>query len=490
MTKRHSDEGLEDQGAARPTQSVRDEQDVVRPVGRHFRTERPEAAEQAEATGSEYVEPATEEPVAPAPEEPAEKGGAPESGPDDAPATDSAPDRPAGPPAVDLGQPETEWPSLDEVPRHSHHKHSRRRARRRRRLKVLGIVMLVLVLVAGGAALGVWYLVSSGEQAVRESSQAEDLETADEAETEDEGYTVEYNGTTYRYNENIVSIVVMGYDRTEDVEDTGEAGQADAVMVVAFDTETGEMNVIGIPRDTMVYVDEMVGDAFVGQGEMQLALAFSYGDGYETSAENVVRAVRRILYNMPMNYYVALNLEGVGAVNDAVGGVTLTAIETIPNTVIVEGEEITLWGSNAQKYVQYRDTSQLDSSLQRQARQSQYLQAFFSQAISSTAGNPSVLVSLYQTALEYATTNLGVQEFTYLATVLLQNGMSELNVTTLAGEAVKGDQYVEYHLDEESVYQTVLDVFYTPVEDADTDASTETTDDAAATDDATDMTSE
>lgn len=372
-------------------------------------------------------------------------------------------------------KPDAEWPSLSEVPHHGR-RHSRKRARRRRRLKVAGVVLLVMAVVAGGVALLVRHLVTEGERSLREASQPEEIQTADEAETEDEGVTVEYQGTTYRYNENVVSIVVMGYDRREDVSVTGEAGQADAIMVVTLDTQTGEMRVIGIPRDTMVDVDENVGDAFVGQEKMQIALAFSYGDGYETSAENVVRAVSRVLYGMPMNYYVALSMDGIGALNDAVGGITLTSLATIPNTPIVEGQEITLFGTNAVRYVQYRDISQLDSSLQRQARQSQYLKAFFSQAISSAAGNPSVLVSLYRTALDYATTNLGVDEFSYLATVLLQNGMSQLDVTTLQGEAVKGAQYVEYNLDQESVYQTVLDVYYTPVEDDEDDAAAETAD--------------
>ena len=300
---------------------------------------------------------------------------------------------------------------------------------------------------------------------MREASQPEDIQTVEEAETVDDGLTVEYQGKTYRYNENVVSIVVMGYDRRQDVSVTGKAGQADAIMVVALDTSTGLMRVIGVPRDTMVDVDENVGDAFIGQDKMQIALAFSYGDGYESSAENVVRAVSRVLYNMPMNYYLALNMEGVGPINDAVGGVALTPLATIPNTGIVEGATMTLYGNNAMRYVQYRDTSQLDSSLQRQARQSQYLQAFFSQAISNAAGNPTVLVGLYQTALQYSTTNLGLDEFSYLATVLLSHGMSQLDVVTLGGEPVKGEQYVEYHLDQQSVYETVLDVFYTPVED-------------------------
>lgn len=339
--------------------------------------------------------------------------------------------------------------------------------KRRRALRVVGIVVLVLVLAAGGVALAVTQMIAQGERAMREASKPEDLETSEEAETQDEGVTVTYQGKKYRYNENVVSIVVMGYDRHESVEATGHAGQADAVMVVALDTATGQMRVIGVPRDTMVDVDENVGSAFVGQEKMQIALAFSYGDGYDTSAQNVARAVSRVLYNMPMNYYFAIDMQGVGPLNDAVGGVSLTPLATIPGTGVVADQPMTLWGSSALRYVQYRDTSQLTSSLDRQARQSQYLQAFFSQAIAAAKGNPAVLVGLYQTALAYATTNLDLNEFSYLAATLVEHGMSQLDVTTLAGEAVKGGQYVEYHLDQQSVYETVLSVYYTPVPEED-----------------------
>lgn len=333
-------------------------------------------------------------------------------------------------------------------------------------LKVVLVLVAVLAVAGGGTALALKLMIDRGGEALHEASNPEDIQTSENADTQDDGLTVEYNGTTYRYNENIVSIVVMGYDRTEDVGVTGAAGQADSIMVVAFDMRTGEMRIIGIPRDTMVDVDENVGEAFIGQDKMQLALAFSYGDGYESSSENVVRAVSRILYNMPMNYYVALDMQGVGPLNDAVGGVTLTPTSSIPNTSIVEGVPMTLYGSDAMSYVRYRDTAQLESSLDRQARQSQYLKAFFSQAIAAAAGDPAALVGLYRTALDYGFTNMGISEFAFLAAILVEHGMDDLDVATLKGTAEKGSQYVEYTLDQDSVYETVLDVYYTPVEDA------------------------
>lgn len=338
--------------------------------------------------------------------------------------------------------------------------------RLKRRLRIAAIVVAVLAVLVGGTVAVVFSLMNQGGQALRDASEAKDLDVADDASSKDKGKTVTYNGKTYRYNENIVSIVVIGTDLGWSTTGEGQAGQADAIMVVALDTETGDMKAIGVPRETMVDVDENVGSSFVGQDTMQLSLAYSYGDGYASSSENVVRAVSRILYNMPMNYYFTIQMDGVSVLNDAVGGVTLTPLESIPGTSIREGKTLTLYGSNAQRYVQYRDTSYLESSSDRQARQVQYLKAFFTQAIATAKGNPVSLIELYRAVQDYSTTNLGISEFTFLASKLVNSGLSDLNITTLSGTQQKGAQFVEFYPDEASTYQTVLDTFYTPVDDA------------------------
>ena len=66
---------------------------------------------------------------------------------------------------------------------------------------------------------------------------------------------------------------------------------------------------------------------------------------------------------------------------------------------------------------------------------------------------------------QYSTTNLGIGEFTFLASEVVHSGLSNLTVTTLQGTQQKGPQFVEFYPDEANVYQTVLDTFYTPVDD-------------------------
>ncbi len=343
-------------------------------------------------------------------------------------------------------------------------KKRRTHAKRNRRLKIAACVIVALAVVIGGAAFAVHSMMKAGEESLHEATKAEDIQAQEEAETYDQGRTVTYNGHTYKLNENMVSVVIIGYDRESPAEEGEAAGQADAVMVLAMDTETGKITGIGVPRDSMVSVEEWAGDAYAGQSTMQLCLAFAYGDGAEQSCRNVTTAVSRALYSMPMSYYFAIDLSGVGPLNDAIGGVGLTPLQTIPNTDIVEGQQTILWGNEALRYVRWRNTDVFTSALDRQARQVQYVKAFFAKAMAQAQGNVGMFIDLYNTASEYSMTNLGLNEYSYLASTVLGTGVSDLEITTLAGEDQMGTRYVEYILDTESVYQTVLDVYYTQID--------------------------
>ena len=56
-------------------------------------------------------------------------------------------------------------------------------------------------------------------------------------------------------------------------------------------------------------------------------LPYSFGDGKVTSCQYMVDAVSNLFYGMPINGYVALNMNAVAMINDAVGGVTVTVPE-------------------------------------------------------------------------------------------------------------------------------------------------------------------
>lgn len=282
--------------------------------------------------------------------------------------------------------------------------------------------------------------------------------------TYDEGKTVEYNGVTYTLNENIVTVAAIGMDREAfGLEDDkiGTAGQADFILIAALDLKSGLVSPILIPRDTMVDVDQYTTDGqYVGVERMQICLSFAYGDGGKTSSRNVLTSAQRVLYGIPVHLYGVLDLAGIPALNDAIGGVSVTLPEDYGDKSA--GSRIMLHGTDAEKFVRSRDTQRMDSDTPRRARQIAYLNAYISKVTSAAIRDFGVVRNLYNTAMEYAFTNISLSRVTYMGTTLLQKGLNIADVTTLSGKLQPGDPYAEYILDEQAAFETVLHVFYTP----------------------------
>ena len=57
-------------------------------------------------------------------------------------------------------------------------------------------------------------------------------------------------------------------------------------------------------------------------------------------------------------------------------------------------------------------------------------------------------------------TNVGFSEVTYLASLVMDTGISEGAMYSVPGEVVQGDTYAEFIPDEQGLYELILDVFY------------------------------
>lgn len=346
--------------------------------------------------------------------------------------------------------------------RKHHHRHHRRFSRRRKiRRAVIIIVSIPLALcLIAASAFGVLNLLGSRQL----QKEIGGVENNPFSVTYDEGKTVEYNGVTYTLNENIVTVAAIGMDREAfGLEDDkiGTAGQADFILIAALDLKSGLVSPILIPRDTMVDVDQYTTDGqYVGVERMQICLSFAYGDGGKTSSRNVLTSAQRVLYGIPVHLYGVLDLAGIPALNDAIGGVSVTLPEDYGGRST--GERIMLHGTDAEKFVRSRDTQRMDSDTPRRARQIAYLNAYISKVTSAAIRDFGVVRNLYNTAMEYAFTNISLSRVTYMGTTLLQKGLNIADVTTLSGKLQPGDPYAEYILDEQAAFETVLHVFYTP----------------------------
>ena len=345
----------------------------------------------------------------------------------------------------------------------------KRKTKKRLKWVLLILVLILLLLVVLFLALKVL-----GENAMLGRKDEAVEMTAPEQENiilEDEGETITYKGETYLYNENVTAVLCMGIDR-EDIEGNvstiGQSGQADMLMLAILDTENGEVNLWNISRDSMTDVDiyNVDGD-YIRTENLQACLAYAYGDGQKTSCENTVRAVSRLLYGMPIQSYAAIDLDAIRPLNDAVGGVEVTIHEEdILPVRFKAGTTVLLQGDDVEAYVRSRRTEQpdepIDTNNNRMARQRQYMMNFIQKALQMTKEDLTTPVKLFNIAMEddHMVTNLNMQKVTYLTTVFSKVNFTEDSFKTVPGEVVAGEEYAEYHVDDEALYQMILDTFY------------------------------
>ncbi len=334
-------------------------------------------------------------------------------------------------------------------------------------LKVLIIIVVVLLLLAMLGAGAILIMQKRGKEAIVNKKEEVTIATIDSAVSyDDSGKTVVYNGQKYVFNENVVTAVFLGIDDRRGgvylTDEHGTAGQSDTIMVLVYDTENGNVSVLTIPRDTMVAVDVYSASGkFARTEEMQICLSFAYGDGGKSSCENVIKSVERVLMGVPVDHYFSLRESGVDALNGAVGGVELTALETIGQ--FREGERVHLTGTAARYYCTQRDSSKLDSDSLRRQRQIQYIKAYAAKVISMAKDDIGVISRLYNTAKKYTVTDISLSDAVFIGTELVNDSAKINKVTSLRGEYVQGDKFAEFVIDKESTYETILEIFYNKV---------------------------
>lgn len=280
-----------------------------------------------------------------------------------------------------------------------------------------------------------------------------------------------YGGKAYRYTENITTILLMGIDqRSEVIEErqgiSGESGQADTIFLLVLNNENGKMKVIGISRDTMTDIKtfDYKGN-YLGESVNHLGLAYAFGDGKEKSCQYMVDAVSNLFYGIPINAYVALNMEAVIGINDAVGGVTVTVPEDLTQNDkdLKKGATVTLRGRQALTFMKWRDTSIDNSNSLRMARQKLYIISFLKQALQAVGDDVRLPLTLYQNLTDEMVTNISADEAVYLSTQVLSMSLDGSGIMMLKGDSAQGSVYDEVYVDDDALYELILNIFYTEV---------------------------
>ncbi len=332
-------------------------------------------------------------------------------------------------------------------------------------LKGLGIAVLSLAVIIIAAFLFMRYV---GKETMLKQN---DVISAPEGViSENNGHIIKYNGHTYKFNENVTSLLFIGVDKTSfgvinDVVGTG--GQADAIYLFAVDLTDGNITTFAIPRETMADIQVYSGDGvFLGIEEQQICLAYAYGDGKIQSSERLIDSVERMFYGVNIQSYITMDLLGINAINDSIGGVdvVLESDMNLNGTHYSAGQTVHLYGGMAEPYVRSRSVTEVEANLNRMQRQKNYLNSFIGKAVQMTKEDISTPLTIYNEASEYTITTIDPASVTFLATEFLGKNITAPNIMRVPGEVTMGEEYAEFYIDKNQFYEMFLDVYYNRID--------------------------
>ncbi|MEH7414358.1 LytR family transcriptional regulator [Neobacillus drentensis] len=158
-------------------------------------------------------------------------------------------------------------------------------------LKVTGIILLLLVIGVGVYAYNVY---SSLKNTVTTMNEPLEKKQSDKR-TEPVAVS----------NKDPFSVLMLGVD-----ERAGDRGRSDTMIVLTVNPNTNSVKMLSIPRDTRT---EIVGHGTVDK----INHAYAFG-GVQMSVDTVENFL-----NIPIDYYMKVNMEGFKDIVNAVGGITV-----------------------------------------------------------------------------------------------------------------------------------------------------------------------
>lgn len=202
-----------------------------------------------------------------------------------------------------------------------------------------------------------------------------------------------------------VNILVLGIDKRRN-----DIGRSNVTCVINIDTDSKNVALLWIPRDSRVKIP--------GQGFNKIGHAYAYG-GPKLSEQTVAD-----LLGIPIDYYVAINMDGFKKVIDALGGVDINVDKRMYYYDPYDEGEVDndglidlkpglqhMNGNTALQYVRFRHDEMGD--IGRIERQQKFIKALLADLV-----NPSVITKIPGVIREANTvfeTNMPVSEMLSLA---------------------------------------------------------------------------
>ncbi|WJP97623.1 LCP family glycopolymer transferase [Macrococcus bovicus] len=293
-------------------------------------------------------------------------------------------------------------------------------------------IALVVLLVAGGLVGYAYFKVKGTADSIHEP-----IAGREKSVLRDKAVDIE--------NKDAVSVALFGVDSNATRLAEGDHGRTDTIILLSINPDNKKTVMVSIPRDTY---SEIVGH----NTREKIAHAYSYG-----GAKMAVDSIEKLM-NVPIDYYAAVNMDGLQELIDTVGGVDVVSNATFTYDIyhFVKGQKTHLDGDKAMAFVRSRKEDGAGNDFGRQERQQIVIQGLAHKLLSAES------VTNFDGILKTASKNV-ITDMTFSDLTSLQSGYSKTlnNVEKyqLEGTGQIMDDGLWYFLADENKKQQISDVY-------------------------------
>lgn len=282
-----------------------------------------------------------------------------------------------------------------------------------------------------------------------------------------DGKVLEHNGVAYRRRNDVTSILIMGVDQTMDAAPSRafnyrNGGQADFLRLIVIDHAQRKVSQLEIDRDTMtpITILGVLGDRS-GMRTAQISLSHAFGNSPEQNCELTVEAVSNLLCGEEIDLYAAMSLDGIPALNDLVGGVTVTLEDdfSAQDPTMTQGATLTLRGKQAEIYVRSRMSVGQGTNVERMARQDVYLAGLTEKLDRLGREDGAFGGELFDALEPYLTTNMSRGRIVNEIWRAREYERAEV-IHPQGVHQVGSDGFSQFYVDENALLEAVLTLFY------------------------------
>jgi LCP family protein required for cell wall assembly len=262
---------------------------------------------------------------------------------------------------------------------------------------------------------------------------------------------------------------------------TDEDGtRTDTIMVGCYNSTTNGLDIISIPRDTIVSVSaanyEKMQEEYPEPQSMEMQINHVHHFvGDKEGPKVLVDEIERLL-DIDIDYYVRVDFEAFHYFVDSIGGIDYDVPRDMDYddpaqdlSIHLKAGMQRLDGDKAEQLVRWRHDNDGDGyvngDIGRISTQQDFLKVLIQKAVSTDTitSNPKTYITAF---FKYVTTNASVSDALKYASELKELDVSKINTYTLPGEARN-----RYYYDKEETDELVYNIFKRPVSEMTEDTS-------------------